>query len=125
MRNMFEGAKSFCQDISAWDITSISSSFGMSDMLDSTAISTNYYDAIFWNTPNPFKTQTVFKLNDLAEGQKIEIYTAVGQKITTLHKLLGLNTITWNTENFSNGVYFAKLIINNQQAGLKKLVLMK
>lgn len=85
----------------------------------------NNNNPIFWNTPNPFKTQTVFKLNDLAEGQKIEIYTAVGQKITTLHKLLGLNTITWNTENFSNGVYFAKLIINNQQAGLKKLVLMK
>jgi hypothetical protein len=80
---------------------------------------------IFWNTPNPFKTQTVFKLNDLAEGQKIEIYTGLGQKITTLHKLIGLNTITWNTENFTNGVYFAKLIINNQQAGSKKLVLMK
>ena len=85
----------------------------------------NDNDAIFWNTPNPFKTQTVFKLNDFAEDQKIEIYTAVGQKITTLHKLLGLNTITWNAENFTNGIYIAKLIINNQQVGSKKLVLMK
>jgi predicted extracellular nuclease len=82
-------------------------------------------DTIFWNTPNPFKTQTVFKLNDFAEDQKIEIYTAVGQKITTLHKLFGLNTITWNAENFTNGIYIAKLIINNQQVGSKKLVLMK
>jgi hypothetical protein len=85
----------------------------------------NDNDAIFWNTPNPFKTQTVFKLNDFAEDQKIEIYTAVGQKITTLHKLFGLNTITWNAENFTNGIYIAKLIINNQQVGSKKLVLMK
>ena len=85
----------------------------------------NDNDAIFWNTPNPFKTQTVFKLNDLAEDQKIEIYTAVGQKITTLYKLFGLNTITWNAENFTNGIYIAKLIINNQQVGSKKLVLMK
>ena len=42
---------------------------------------------------------------------------------------LGVKAVNEGTstgsENFSNGVYFAKLIINNQQAGLKKLVLMK
>ena len=94
--------------------------------MDSSLGTTNISDdnAIFWNTPNPFKDQTVFKLNDLSENQRIEIYTALGQKITTLYKI-GVNTITWNSENFTNGIYIAKLIINNQQVSSKKLVLIK
>ncbi|RZP15572.1 MAG: T9SS type A sorting domain-containing protein [Flavobacteriales bacterium] len=94
--------------------------------MDSSLSITNISDdnAIFWNTPNPFKDQTVFKLNDLSENQRIEIYTALGQKITTLYKI-GVNTITWNSENFTNGIYIAKLIINNQQVSSKKLVLIK
>lgn len=94
--------------------------------MDSSLGTTNISDdnAIFWNTPNPFKDQTVFKLNDLSENQRIEIYTALGQKITTLYKI-GVNTITWNSENFTNGIYIAKLIINNQQVTSKKLVLIK
>ena len=94
--------------------------------MDSSLSITNISDdnAIFWNTPNPFKDQTVFKLNDLSENQRIEIYTALGQKITTLYKI-GVNTITWNSENFTNGIYIAKLIINNQQVTSKKLVLIK
>ena len=94
--------------------------------MDSSLGTTNISDdnAIFWNTPNPFKDQTVFKLNELSENQRIEIYTALGQKITTLYKI-GVNTITWNSENFTNGIYIAKLIINNQQVSSKKLVLIK
>ena len=94
--------------------------------MDSSLGTTNISDdnTIFWNTPNPFKDQTVFKLNDLSENQRIEIYTALGQKITTLYKI-GVNTITWNSENFTYGIYIAKLIINNQQVSSKKLVLIK
>ena len=114
------GWSEYDQNIS--DHRPVALKLNMDSSLSITNISND--NAIFWNTPNPFKDQTVFKLNDLSENQRIEIYTALGQKITTLYKI-GVNTITWNSENFTNGVYIAKLIINNQQVTSKKLVLIK
>ena len=114
------GWSEYDQNIS--DHRPVALKLNMDSSLGTTDISDD--NAIFWNTPNPFKDQTVFKLNDLSENQRIEIYTALGQKITTLYKI-GVNTITWNSENFTNGIYIAKLIINNQQVSSKKLVLIK
>tara|TARA_B100000809_G_scaffold205663_1_gene207482 strand:- start:1429 stop:2592 length:1164 start_codon:yes stop_codon:yes gene_type:complete len=78
----------------------------------------------FYNTPNPFQSETILNFNSFTETQEIEIFNINGQKVSSIKNLMGKTSIKWNTKGFPNGIYIAKLIRNNYQVSTTKLVLM-
>ena len=87
------------------------------------------------NYPNPFNLATTisFSLNDKQNEQaQIEIYNLKGQRVDQLEvnpesvrDELGNNQVIWNANNFANGVYFYKLIVDGEAVDTHKMILMK
>jgi hypothetical protein len=78
---------------------------------------------LFQNFPNPFNNTTNI-LFDIPNSVhvNITIYNLLGQKIETLADrflMAGTYKIDWNAELVSSGVYFCKLIANNNQYTIK------
>ncbi len=80
--------------------------------------------------PNPFKQQTTISFT-LKRSQNIllEIFNNLGQKIETLADRefnAGLHQIAFIPENLSNGIYYYKLILenNSQSATLSKTLIL-
>jgi photosystem II stability/assembly factor-like uncharacterized protein len=95
-------------------------------------ISKNYF--LFQNYPNPFNPATTIRFDIPpsrgARGMivKLFIYDILGREITTLvNEQLkpGTYEAEWDGSNYSSGVYFYKLSINNEQLATKKMVLIK
>ena len=65
---------------------------------------------LYQNYPNPFNPSTLIRYDIPADAQvSIDIYNAIGQKITNLfngRKSMGRHEITWNAQPLSSGVYF-------------------
>ena len=80
---------------------------------------------VFLNNPNPFNSETIFSFNTTIDSGKIEIYNLNGKKIVSLNLLKGKSTISLNAEQFSNGIYIAKLISQNNIIATRKLVIIK
>ncbi|MFT5249384.1 MAG: endonuclease/exonuclease/phosphatase family metal-dependent hydrolase [bacterium] len=78
----------------------------------------------FYNTPNPFQSETILNFNSFTEIQEIEIFNINGQKVSSIKNLMGKTSIKWNAEGFPNGIYIAKLIRNNYHVSTTKIVLM-
>ncbi len=86
------------------------------------------------NYPNPFNPTTVIKFDipPFTKGGSggfitLKIYDALGKEVTTLvnEKMNpGTYSVTWDASNYPSGVYFYKLIVNNQSIE-KKMVLIK
>jgi len=79
----------------------------------------------FLNYPNPFSSETTFSFNSTTALNEIEIFDLNGQKIVSLNICKGKSSISLNTEKFSDGVYIAQLLSNNNIIATKKLVKMK
>jgi len=79
----------------------------------------------FLNYPNPFSSETTFSFKSTTELNKIMIFNLNGQKITTLNINEGQSSISLNADEFSNGIYIAKLLSNNNIIATRKLVMMK
>lgn len=79
----------------------------------------------FYNTPNPFQSETIFNFNSDFENLTIAIYAVSGQKIASLKRKNGEKSIKWNAEGLINGVYIAKLYSNNKNIVTKKIVILK
>ncbi|HJN54535.1 MAG TPA: T9SS type A sorting domain-containing protein, partial [Flavobacteriaceae bacterium] len=79
----------------------------------------------FLNYPNPFSSETTFSFNSTTAPNEIEIFDLNGQKIVSLNICEGKPSISLNTEKFSDGVYIAQLLSNNNIIATKKLVKMK
>ncbi len=79
----------------------------------------------FLNYPNPFSSETTFSFKSTAELNKIVIFNLNGQKIITLNIQEGQSSISLNADEFSNGIYIAKLLSNNNIIATRKLVMMK
>jgi hypothetical protein len=86
------------------------------------------------NYPNPFNPATTIRFDIPpsrgARGMivKLFIYDILGREITTLvNEQLkpGTYEAEWDGSNYSSGVYFYKLSINNEQLATKKMVLIK
>jgi Carboxypeptidase regulatory-like domain/CHU_C Type IX secretion signal domain len=87
------------------------------------------------NYPNPFNPSTTiyFETTNLHENSRIEIYNIKGQKINKLeikNVKLGMNKVIWdgNSEKdkkVTSGIYFYKLILDNEVIETKKMILMK
>ena len=83
------------------------------------------------NYPNPFNPNTTisFSLNNTPQEKvQIVIYNIKGQLVEefrlTNYKL-GVNEIVWDAEQFSSGVYFYKLTVNNKTIDSRKMLLLK
>ncbi len=73
--------------------------------------------------PNPLSTETTFSFFALNDNARIEIFNING-KCVFLENLSGQQTsIIWNPDSLPNGVYFAKLVINNKKIATTKLIL--
>ncbi|MCF8273306.1 MAG: endonuclease/exonuclease/phosphatase family protein [Flavobacteriaceae bacterium] len=77
----------------------------------------------FVNYPNPIHLETTFFFKTSQENCKIEICNSLGQ--ITFSKAIpnGQSKLIWKTKNLSNGIYFAKLISNNQIIANRKLLI--
>ncbi len=81
------------------------------------------------NFPNPFTGETTISFSlttNLHEKARIEIYNIRGQKVETLQITNSPNQqIVWNANNFANGVYFYKLVVDGKPVDTKKMILLK
>ncbi len=85
----------------------------------------NNSEYFFTNSPNPFQLETKFTFNTLIESSKIDIYNIHGQRITSLNINQNQSSVTFQTNNLANGVYFAKLIANDIVIASKKIVILR
>ena len=85
------------------------------------------------NYPNPFNPETIISFNLKNPGfTTIEIYNIKGEKVTTLlnrNLSSGVHTSLWNGQDeasnpVASGVYFYKIVNNNNQE-LSKMLLLK
>ena len=78
--------------------------------------------------PNPFNpTTTIYYSLSQSENLKIMIYDFTGRLIVILlneFQSAGFHSITWDASNFSSGIYFLKMSVENFTA-TRKLVLIK
>ncbi len=79
----------------------------------------------FLNYPNPFSSETTFSFKSTVDLNKIVIFNLNGQKIISLNIHEGQSSIIFNAKDFPNGIYIAKLLSNNNEIAIRKLVLMK
>ena len=78
--------------------------------------------------PNPFNpTTTIYYSLSQSENLKVMIYDITGRLIVILvneFQSAGFHSITWDASNFSSGIYFLKMSVENFTA-TRKLVLIK
>ncbi|MBT3209587.1 MAG: T9SS type A sorting domain-containing protein [Bacteroidetes bacterium] len=79
----------------------------------------------FINYPNPFKTSTKILFSPAIENAEIEIYNFANQKIADFEIAKNQSSVVWNAKNFQNGIYFAKLIVNEEATQVRKMILLK
>ncbi len=77
----------------------------------------------FSNYPNPFSSETSFTFTALKDNARIEIYNVSGQCVFAENIPIQQTSIIWNPDSLPNGVYFAKLVIGNNQIAITKLIL--
>jgi len=69
------------------------------------------------NSPNPFSRITTIHYICLQPAKvTIKVYNLAGQEVTTLRngiEEIGRHSVTWNANNLSAGVYFYRVIIND------------
>ena len=80
------------------------------------------------NYPNPFNGYTILKYNIPNRANvKIEIFNAVGQKVTILTNSIqdkGSHSIAFNSINLTSGVYFYRMQFGEKSI-TRKMVLLK
>jgi len=76
--------------------------------------------------PNPSSTVFSFYF-DLKKSNKamLRIYDARGASVMDTLLNPTQQSFQWNASNFAKGTYFVKLVIDNKNAGVQKLVLTK
>lgn len=87
-----------------------------------TAIKDNY--GIMY--PNPARTVAYYE-TELAEGQSgiVLLFDILGNRLSLQKLNAGINKAEFDLTHFSNGIYFYKVIINNEFKTSGKLVITK
>jgi len=79
--------------------------------------------------PNPFNPSTELTYSMQSAGEiSLIVFDINGREVATLfegYKAAGTHSAVWNAENFTSGVYFARLTAENGNTQTQKLVLMK
>ncbi|MCD4714895.1 MAG: T9SS type A sorting domain-containing protein [Clostridiales bacterium] len=108
--------------------------FEAATAVDDELIEPYYYDHLISNHPNPFNPTTTisYNLTGRIANPQIDIYNIRGQHIKSiqLDGMVGENEIIWNgnDENglpVSSGIYFYRLINDNQLIETRKMALIK
>ncbi len=63
--------------------------------------------------PNPCKNEITFNFPNLSENSTLEIYNVIGEKYKTINLTESSNSISVNTNDLPNGIYFAKFNNSN------------
>jgi hypothetical protein len=83
---------------------------------------------LYNNYPNPFNAVTTITYDlPAANSVRLEIYNLMGQKVETLVDGWiegGQHTVTWDASQFSNGIYFYRLIAGDKVL-TKRMTLLK
>lgn len=83
---------------------------------------------LFGNYPNPFNPVTKIKFSIPENGfVSVKIYDILGQEVDNLftgNMTKGIQSLEWNAQNFTSGIYFAKVNYANSSK-LFKMVLIK
>lgn len=79
------------------------------------------------NFPNPFNAATTinFALQEQSRV-RIEVYDILGQKVDVIfdgYKHAGHHRVAWNSDDFSSGIYFARLRAAGQSGNVKMVLL--
>ena len=83
---------------------------------------------ILQNYPNPFNPTTKISFSLLSKNPKnakIVIYNLTGQMVKQYSIFENQSSIIWNAENQASGVYFYKLLIDNEIIATQKMILLK
>jgi hypothetical protein len=79
--------------------------------------------------PNPFNPSTHIQFNiSQASFVELAVFNLLGQQVTRLVKAdlaSGSHTLQFNGSGFESGIYFARLTVNGQPMGCRKMILMK
>ncbi|OYT15456.1 MAG: hypothetical protein B7C24_12990 [Bacteroidetes bacterium 4572_77] len=78
---------------------------------------------IFSNYPNPLSSETTFSFPLLKDNAKMEIFNINGQCVFSENISAHQTSFIWEADNLPNGVYFARLLINNKEIVTTELVL--
>ena len=89
--------------------------------------------ALYQNFPNPFKNSTVISFNPGAfhfEQAKLAVFNIKGQMVREIPFITGLYSVQWDGKDnrgrtLANGVYLYKLLTENYESGVKRLLLIK
>jgi hypothetical protein len=80
------------------------------------------------NYPNPFNPRTIINYSIADQSQVLLIvYDALGREVTTLvnkQQNPGIYQVEWNAENFSSGIYYYKLTVD-EWSDTKKMILLR
>ena len=79
----------------------------------------------FSNFPNPCSSSTTFSFNEIKETSSINLYDCAGQLVRVVKLNIGENSKTFNLNDCSPGVYYAKLVCNGIPQGTRKLVVVR
>ena len=84
-------------------------------------------NALYQNTPNPFKEKTVirFKLADNVQNASICIFDMQGKMLKNLPISSGTESVTVNGYELGAGMYLYSLIVNGQEIDTKRMILSK
>ena len=81
----------------------------------------------FQNYPNPFNSVTTISFSlPTTSHITLKIYNILGEEITTLKNDIlssGNYSINWNASNFSTGIYFCKMKVENTSIVTKMFLL--
>jgi hypothetical protein len=84
---------------------------------------------LYQNYPNPFNQCTIIKFQyTIKSDVTLKIYDILGKEIATLVKEKqspGIYEVSFDGNNFSTGIYFYTLYINNELLVTKKMLLLK
>jgi len=100
---------------------------GMSGTVDGINDETGSAYGLEQNYPNPFSSSTIIEYKLAYPGQvSLTIYDIGGRKIQTLvneFQTAGKHTFNWDASQFSEGLYFSELKVDQNPAGVKKMML--
>jgi hypothetical protein len=81
------------------------------------------------NHPNPFNPSTTISFSistEQKENSEIQIFNTKGQKVEVLTINSAMDdSVIWNADRFSSGVYFYKLMADGKEVASKKMLLLK
>lgn len=73
-------------------------------------------------SPNPFNDFTTIQSNSMLHEAELNLYSMFGQKVKTINRISG-NEIKIDMDNLASGIYFIRLVQDNNTITIKKLII--